>query len=79
MRSRMIEWLGGSGASFLVPDYAFVLALAIVFGVYLTLRRAEASALDPQKVFRVCLATIAVALVSARLYVVMLTNYGSSL
>jgi phosphatidylglycerol:prolipoprotein diacylglycerol transferase len=71
MRTRIVEWLGGgSGASFLVPDYAFVLALAIVIGVYLTLRRAEASALDSQKVFRVCLAMIGVGLVSARLYVV---------
>jgi phosphatidylglycerol:prolipoprotein diacylglycerol transferase len=71
MRPRIVEWLGGmSGMSYLVPDYALLLSLAIVAGVFLTLQRGEKSGLEPIRVFRVCVATVVVALVSARLYVV---------
>lgn len=69
MRPRIVEFfLHQIGTGFFVPDYATALSVAIVLGLYLTMKQAERATLEPRKVFRACLIMIGVALVSARLY-----------
>lgn len=71
MRPRLVEFFVNQiGTGFFVPDYAFALSVAIIVGLYLTMKQAEKARLKPQQVFRACVITIGVALVSARLYVV---------
>jgi phosphatidylglycerol:prolipoprotein diacylglycerol transferase len=70
---RIEEWLDGlSGLGFLVPDYALMMAAAIVGGAWLAVHRAEAARLDGRRVFLAALAAIAGALVGARLLFVLL-------
>src|SRR5947209_11008839 len=71
MRPRIVEffihWLG---TGFFVPDYAIMLSLAIVLGVYLCVRQADRVGLETSKVIRTSVIAILAALVSARLYTV---------
>jgi len=72
MRPRLVEYfISQIGTGFFVPDYAFALSVAIVVGLYLTMKQAERATLEPEKVFRACVITIGVALLSARFYVVL--------
>lgn len=71
MRPRIVEFfIERLGTGFFVPDYAVMLSLAIVLGVYLCMLQAERVGLETGKAFRVSIAAILAALVSARLYVV---------
>lgn len=72
MRPRIVEFfLNQIGTGFFVPDYAIALSVAIVVGLYLTMKQAERAELENEKVFRACVISIAAALISARLYVVL--------
>lgn len=72
MRPRIVEFfLNQIGIGFFVPDYAIALSVAIVVGLYLTMKQAERAELENEKVFRACVISIAAALISARLYVVL--------
>ena len=72
MRPRLVEYFVNQiGVGFFVPDYAVALSVAIVVCLYLTIKQAERAGLEPEKVYRACIITIAVALASARLYVVL--------
>lgn len=71
MRPRLVSFFEATvGMGFFVPDYAFLQAIAVVLGVYLVVRQAEHDGLETRRVFIACLATIGVALVGARLYIV---------
>ena len=72
MRPRLVEFFASKiGTGIFVPDYAFMISLAILLGIYLTVQQAEKTGLDIKKVFRACLVTVGFALISARLYVVL--------
>jgi phosphatidylglycerol:prolipoprotein diacylglycerol transferase len=69
MRPRLVEFLGDwPGSNIFVPDYTLMLSIAILAGIYWTLRQAEEFGLNTQKVFRACLVMIVAALISARFY-----------
>lgn len=71
MRPRLVEFfVNHIGTGFFVPDYAFALSVAIVLGLYLTMKQAERAGLELERVFRACVIIIVAALVCARLYVV---------
>jgi phosphatidylglycerol:prolipoprotein diacylglycerol transferase len=71
MRPRIVEFFVNQiGTGFFVPDYAFALSVAIILGLWLTMKRAAEVKLEPEKVFRACVIIVAAALISARLYVV---------
>jgi len=71
MRPRLAAFFEGIvGTSFFVPDYALLYALAIVLGIGMTIRLAEQAGLDPARIFRAGIVTVAAALASARLYFV---------
>lgn len=72
MRPRLVEFFEGIvGTGFFVPDYAILHALAIVFCIGVALREAERTGQNPARVFRAGMITVAVALLSARLFTVL--------
>jgi phosphatidylglycerol:prolipoprotein diacylglycerol transferase len=71
MRPRVVEYLAEKiGTGIFVPDYAFMLSLAILVGIYSVMMHAEKAGLDVKRVFRTCLIAVGFALISARLYFV---------
>jgi len=80
MRPRLVEYfVERLGTGLFVPDYAVMLSLAIVLGVWLCVRQSERAGLEAGKVFRAAVVAVCAALVSARLYVVIQhwEHYGS--
>lgn len=70
METRISEFLERTlGAGWLAPNYPFLFAVAILLGLYLAVRQAQHSGLDPYKVFKVGVITVVAALISARLFV----------
>jgi len=72
METRISEFLERSlGAGWLAPNYPFLFAVAILLGLYLAVRRAQHSGLDPYQVFKAGVIVVVAALISARLFVVL--------
>lgn len=70
METRISEFLERSlGAGWLAPNYPLLFALATVLGLYLAVRQAKRTTLDPYLVFKAGVITIVAAFVSARLFV----------
>ncbi len=59
------------GTGFFVPDYAIMLALALVMGLYMALRSAEPAGFDLKKVFFSYVFVAGCALAAARIYMVL--------
>ena len=72
METRIADFLEHSlGAGRLAPNYPLLFAVAILLGLYLAVRRAQHSGLDPYQVFKAGVITVVTAFVSARLFVVL--------
>src|ERR1051325_9667480 len=70
VETRISEFLERSlGAGWLAPNYALLFALATVLGLYLAVRQAKRTTLDPYLVFKAGVITIVAAFVAARLFV----------
>jgi phosphatidylglycerol:prolipoprotein diacylglycerol transferase len=69
MRPALVEFFRSRvGTGIFVPDGVFLLALAIVIGIYWVMRQAEREKADLHAVFFVCVVTVISAYLSARLY-----------
>jgi len=72
MRPALVEYLENKiGTGFFVPDGAFLIAIALVLGIYWIVRQAEEARENSRAVFRVCLITLVAGYLSARLYIVL--------
>lgn len=72
MRPAIVEWLEANlGVGFFVPDYALLLAVAVVVAFHLGLREAQRYGLDVDKVFRAGVVMAIAGLAGSRLYMVL--------
>ena len=69
------------GTGFFVPDYAFMQTVAILLGIFITIKEAEKKGLDLKKVFYSSLIIIISAAVSSRVFVIIqnFENYSKDI
>jgi phosphatidylglycerol:prolipoprotein diacylglycerol transferase len=73
MRPYFTDLLGGlGGLALLVPDYAVMMAAAILVGLHVTLTRAEAAGIDARRVFVAALVTVVGGVLASRLLILVI-------